>query len=56
MLGGSASLGIAISVTFRLLLLSFGLVGGLFLLAPGGRVDLDEVERESAGGTTSAGA
>ncbi|MCE9595013.1 MAG: flippase-like domain-containing protein [Planctomycetes bacterium] len=47
MLGGSASLGIATSVTFRLLLLSFGLVGGLFLLIPGGRVDLAEVERES---------
>lgn len=47
MLGGSASLGIATSVTFRLLLLSFGLVGGLFLLVPGGRVDLSEVEREA---------
>ncbi|MCC6406415.1 MAG: flippase-like domain-containing protein [Planctomycetes bacterium] len=47
MLGGSASLGIATSVTFRLLLLSFGLVGGLFLLVPGGRLDLEQVERES---------
>jgi uncharacterized membrane protein YbhN (UPF0104 family) len=45
--GGSASLGIATSVTFRLLLLSFGLIGGLFLLVPGGRVDLAQVEREA---------
>ncbi|MCK6446211.1 MAG: flippase-like domain-containing protein [Planctomycetes bacterium] len=45
--GGSASLGIATSVTFRLLLLAFGLVGGLFLLVPGGKVDLAQVEREA---------
>lgn len=47
MMEGSASLGIAISITFRLLLLAFGLSGGLFLLAPGGKVDLESVEREA---------
>lgn len=32
--GGSATLGIAVSVTFRLLMMALGLAGGLFLLAP----------------------
>ncbi len=35
--GASSSLGIAVSVTYRLLLLSSGLLGGLFLLLPGAR-------------------
>ncbi len=48
MLGGTAALGIAVSVTYRLLLLSFGMLGGLFLLFPGGKVDLVEVEREAS--------
>ena len=47
MLGGSASLGIAMSITYRLLQLTFGLFGGLFLLAPGGKLDLQEVKREA---------
>lgn len=45
---GSGTLGVAVSVTFRLAQLALGLVGGLFLLLPGARVDLSEVEREAA--------
>ena len=45
---GSGTLGVAVSVTFRLAQLSLGLLGGLFLLLPGAKVDLAEVEREAA--------
>lgn len=50
MLGAPATLGIAVSVTFRLLSMGMGLVGGLFLLAPSGkkmRAELHEAEREA---------
>jgi uncharacterized membrane protein YbhN (UPF0104 family) len=43
MLGASATLGIATSITFRLMLMIIGLMGGLFLLAPGGKDALHEV-------------
>lgn len=47
MLGAPATLGIAVSVTFRLLSMGMGLVGGLFLLLPSGRrmrAEIHEVE------------
>lgn len=50
MLGAPATLGIAVSVTFRLLSMGMGLVGGLFLLMPGGRkmrAEIHEAEGEA---------
>jgi len=44
MMGGVASLGVAVSVTFRLSQLAFGLVGGAFLLAPGAKAEVREAE------------
>lgn len=51
MIGASATLGVAISVVFRLIQLGFGLVGGLFLLLPGAKdaVRRAEAEAESQG-------
>lgn len=43
MLGAPATLGIAVSVTFRLLTMGMGLVGGLFLLLPSGRRMREEI-------------
>jgi len=43
MVGASGALGVAISVTFRLCQLVLGLIGGVFLLLPGGKVALREV-------------
>ena len=43
LLGASAAIGVATSITFRLCQLLFSLLGGLFLLAPGSRADLKEV-------------
>jgi hypothetical protein len=43
MLGAPATLGIAVSVTFRLLSMGMGLVGGLFLLLPSGRKMREEI-------------
>lgn len=40
MIGASAALGVAVSVTFRLSQLALGLLGGLFLLFPGSRDEL----------------
>lgn len=48
MVGASATLGVAVSVTFRLCQMSLGLLGGLFLLLPGERVDLAQMETETA--------
>jgi len=48
LVGASASLGVAVSVSFRLCQLLLGLLGGLFLLAPGARAELDELETEVA--------
>ncbi len=42
MLGASATLGIATSITLRLLMMVIGLGGGLFLLLPGGKDALRE--------------
>jgi uncharacterized membrane protein YbhN (UPF0104 family) len=43
MLGSSATIGVATSVTFRLLLMAVGLLGGLFLLLPGAKVAVRDV-------------
>ena len=43
MLGSSATIGVATSVTFRLLLMAVGLLGGLFLLLPGAKVAVGDV-------------
>lgn len=42
LLGASAAIGVATSITFRLCQLLFSLLGGLFLLGPGGRTRLEE--------------
>ena len=47
LLGASAAIGVATSITFRLCQLCFSLLGGLFMLAPSRRVhlaDVDELE------------
>ena len=44
MVGASAALGVAVSVGFRICQLVLGLAGGLFLLMPGQRKELAEVE------------
>jgi len=36
MLGGSATIGVATSIIFRLVMMSLGLLGGIFVLLPGG--------------------
>jgi len=46
LLGASATLGVAVSVTYRLLMMALGLVGGLFLLVPSGRTVRQELETE----------
>ena len=48
MAGAGAALGVAISITFRVAWLLLGLIGGLFLLLPGGKVDLEETLAEAA--------
>ena len=47
-IGASGALGTAVSITFRLCQLLLSLLGGLFLLAPGARVKLDDLEAEVA--------
>lgn len=44
LIGASASLGVAVSVSFRLCQLLLSLLGGMFLLAPGARAELDDLE------------
>lgn len=44
LLGGSGTVGVAVSVTYRLLMMALSLLGGVFLLLPGAR----EVRRELA--------
>lgn len=44
MLGSSATIGVATSVTFRLLLMAVGLLGGVFLLLPGAKAEVGDVE------------
>ena len=48
MVGADGGLGVAISVTFRLCQLIFGLIGGVFLLLPGQRRELRESEDDAA--------
>lgn len=48
LLGSAASLGVAVSVTYRLLMMALGLAGGVFLLMPGARGVREELEAESA--------
>ncbi len=43
MIGAEAALGVAVSVTYRLCNAAFSLLGGIFLLAPGGASVRDEV-------------
>ncbi len=45
LLGSSSTVGVAVSVAYRLLSTLVGLVGGLFLLMPGGRVVRREIGR-----------
>jgi uncharacterized protein (TIRG00374 family) len=47
MSGGEGSLGVAVSVTFRLCQLVYGLVGGVFLLLPSARTELHASEAEA---------
>lgn len=44
LIGASASLGVAVSVSFRLCQVLLSLMGGMFLLAPGARAELDDLE------------
>lgn len=44
LIGATASLGVAVSVSFRLCQVLLSLLGGLFLLAPGARAELDDLE------------
>jgi uncharacterized protein (TIRG00374 family) len=48
MVGASGAIGVAISVTFRLCQLVLGLIGGMFLLLPGGKAELREVGEQPA--------
>jgi uncharacterized protein (TIRG00374 family) len=45
-LGAPSTLGVAVSVAFRLLSMVLGIAGGLFLLLPGGRRIRAEIEQE----------
>ena len=44
--GAAATLGVAVSIVFRLIQLGFGLVGGLFLLLPGAREAVRQAEAD----------
>ena len=46
LLGSLDTIGIAVSITYRLLTMVLGLAGGLFLLMPGGREVRQELEHE----------
>ncbi|MDE0896993.1 MAG: lysylphosphatidylglycerol synthase domain-containing protein, partial [Planctomycetota bacterium] len=48
LIGASGTQGTAVSITFRLCQLLLSLLGGLFLLAPGAQVKLDDLEAEVA--------
>jgi hypothetical protein len=50
MIGASPTLGVAVSVTFRLCQLAIALLGGLMLLLPGGRTGIGGGEVASASG------
>jgi uncharacterized protein (TIRG00374 family) len=46
LLGQPATLGVAVSITYRLLTMVLGLIGGVFLLLPSGRDVREELEHE----------
>jgi hypothetical protein len=48
MMGANGAMGVAVSVTFRLCQLVFGLFGGVFLLLPAGKAELREIEIDEA--------
>ena len=50
LLGLPATLGVAVSVTYRLLTMALGVVGGVFLLLPGGKEVRHELEVEKSSG------
>lgn len=50
LLGSLDTIGIAVSITYRLLTMALGLAGGLFLLMPGGREVRRELETEGVSG------
>ena len=50
LLGAPTTLGIAVSVTYRLLMMVLGLFGGIFLLLPSGRDVRHDLERGSGAG------
>jgi len=54
MSGADGGLGVAVSVTFRLSQLAFGLIGGVFLLLPGARRELSASEAETGLATSRA--
>ncbi len=43
-LGSAATLGLAVSVSYRLCMMALGLLGGLFLLVPGARAEIAGIE------------
>ena len=45
-MGYLATIGVAVSITFRLCMTALGLLGGLFLLVPGSRAELEEVRAQ----------
>ncbi len=50
LVGADPTVGVAVSITQRLCVMVVGLAGGLFLLLPGGRVNLEEIQEiEPAG-------
>ena len=51
LIGASGTLGVAVSVSFRLCQVVLSLIGGLFLLAPGAQLDLEQVEAEAEAAT-----
>jgi uncharacterized membrane protein YbhN (UPF0104 family) len=50
LLGSSQPLGVAVSVTYRLLTVALNLSGGIFLLLPGGKEVRAEIEHEQQSG------
>jgi uncharacterized protein (TIRG00374 family) len=44
--GASAAMGVAVSITFRLSQLAIGLLGGIFMLLPGSRDELREARQD----------
>ncbi len=50
LLGSTQALGVAVSVTYRLLTVALNLLGGVFLLLPGGKEVRAEIEHEQEAG------